>query len=329
MRIFNKIAQHFETRYWYHSRKIAALYFNEDSQKFENSFPKERAKDILGSYWNGEADLWRTFLLKLENMFWALHKNGVELDYYFYVDDIEKFASDDDKILISKKVINQTVAKGEKLWLFNGRASKNLSESGTVHFYLARKNDSDLILTCSSDKEIPQNLIPKGKKLYEIKTFKDENGKLQFEEKESPQYELKSEMTVIDFGEVEKENLAEKILFDVSAQFDEKINAYLKSHSEIKVDESNLLPLKKLVLKNLHECNGFEIAEIPNFSKKLKEHATGNFIKCKELMHLRHFIKKLLSVLENLHTEEGEQDRQDLYRQIFDFMGKNGMKWWD
>lgn len=113
MCIFNKIARHFETRYWYHSRKITTLYFDEDSQKFETSFPKERAKDIFSSYWNGEADLWRILLLKLENMFWSLHKNGVTLNYYFYETDIEKYASDEDKIFISKKVINQTVKKAK------------------------------------------------------------------------------------------------------------------------------------------------------------------------------------------------------------------------
>ncbi len=329
MRIFNKIARHFETRYWYYSRKITTLYFDEDSKKFKNSFPKEKAKDILRSYWNGEADLWRTMLLKLENMFWFLHKNGVTLNYYFYEDDIEKYASDEDKIFISEKVINQTVAKGEKLWLFNGSVAKDISESGLVHFYLVYKDDSDLILTCTSDVEIPTKSIPKGKKLYEIKTFKDENGKIQFEEKVSPQYKTKTEENAIDFGKVESGNLAQKILSDVSAQFDEKIKSYLKSHPEIKVNENDLLPLKKLILKNCDKCGGFEIAEIPNFSKTLKEHARGNFIKCKELLHLRHLIKKLLSAMDDFHSEESEQERRDLYKKIFEFMSENGAKWWD
>lgn len=329
MRIFNKITRHFETRYWYHSRKITTLYFDEDSQKFETSFPKECAKDILSSYWNGEADLWRILLLKLENMFWSLHKNGVTLNYYFYETDIEKFASDEDKIFISEKVINQTVKKGEKLWLFNGSVAKNISESGLVHFYLVYKDDSDLILTCTSDVEIPAKSISKGKKLYEIKTFKDENGKLQFEEKESPQYELKAEETAADFGKTESENLAEKILSDVSAQFEEKIKSYLKSHPEISVNEKDLLPLKNFILKNCDKCGGFEISEIPNFSKNLQSRAAGNFIKCKELLHLRHLIKNLLSAMDNLHSEESDQKRQDLYKQIFEFMSKNGMNWWD
>lgn len=159
-----------------------------------------------------------------------------------------------------------------------------------VHFYLAYKNGSDLLLACTSDKEIPQNLIPKTKKLYEVKTFKYENGKLWFEE---------------------------------------KIKSYLKSHSEINVSENDLLPLKNLILKNCDKCGGFEIAEIPNFEKNLKEHAVGNFIKFKQFLHLHHLVKNLLTVLENLHTEESEQKRQDLYKKIFDFMSQNGIRWWD
>ncbi len=317
MCIFKKISRLFETKYWYHSRKITTLYFDDDSQKFEDSYQKEKAKGVLSSYWNGEYDLCRTMLLKLENMFWKLHKNGVTLNYYFYAEDIEKFASDDDKIFISRKVINQTVKKGKKLWLFNENVAKNVSESVLVHFYLVYKDDSNLILTCTSDTEIPPKSIPKGKRLYEIKTFKNENGKQQFEEIESPQYKTRLEETAIDFGKVEKENLAQKILSDVSVQFGEKIKSYLKSHAEIKVNENNLLPLKSLILKNCDECGGFGIEEIPNFSKNLKQHATGNFIKCKELLHLRRLIKKLLLVLKNLHTEESEQKRQEFVQDDF------------
>lgn len=144
-----------------------------------------------------------------------------------------------------------------------------------------------------------------------------------------PQYKLKEEETVVDFGKVEKENFAEKILSDFSVQFEEKIKSYLKSHSEINMSENDLLPLKNLILKNCDKCGNFEIAEIPNFEKNLKEHAVGNFIKFKQFLHLRRLVKNLLSALDNLNSEESGRKRQDLYKQIFNFMSKNGMNWWD
>lgn len=73
----------------------------------------------------------------------------------------------------------------------------------------------------------------------------------------------------------------------------------------------------------------FVCRSISNASKKLKEHATGNFIKCKQLLHLCRLVKNLLSALDNLHTEESVRERQELYKKIFEFMGENGMNWWD
>lgn len=350
-KIKSAIFRHFELCYWYRLRKIKELYFDDEDAKWKNSLHKTKAKNILASTWNGEDDLWRTMLLKIDHEFWNLHKDGFELNYYFSKHDIEKYASDDDKKFIVQKILDSTLGNNKKLWIFNGKTDKKTSESGLVHFYLVYKNGSDLLLTCESDKEIPQKLIPKNKRLYEIKTFKDANGKLQFEKKESPRYELKSQETIIDLGKVEKENLTEKILNEDSDFLKNDFEKFLSEHSEINVEPDKIFSLQNFILEQIDKCNGFKIEELPNLSAELKKHARGNFIKCRDLLRLRHLIKNLLSLSEtddkyfslrsDIEDETEMQkkreelrnlykkDRKSAYQKICDFMCEKGELWWD
>ena len=350
-KIKSAIFRHFELRYWYRIRKITELWFDDEDAKWKNSFHKTKAKNILESTWNGEGDLWRTMLLKIDHEFWNLHKYGVELNYYFSEHDIEKYASDDDKEFIVQKILNSTLGNNKKLWLFNGTTDKKTSESGLVHFSL-KYNGKSLSLVAEYDKEIPKSTISKRKKLYELSTYKDKNGKIKFDlSKEVPQFKVSSEIVAAQVKNVEKENLVEKILNEDSDFLKKDFERFLSEHSEINVEQDNIFPLQNLILEQIDKCNGFKIEELPNLSTGLKKYARGNFIKCRDLLHLRHLIKNLLSLSEtddkyfslwsDIEDESERQknheaacnlyktDRKSAYQKICDFMCEKGEFWWD
>ena len=104
------------------------------------------------------------------------------------------------------------------------------------------------------------------------------------------------------------------------------------------------------IIKYIYSVN-IPITEYHKLSSELKPYARGNRRTLTDLLYLRHMVKKLYTMedtddkyfkmwdkikdpdeqQEQLLKAEKlyDQDRQDLYRSIADYMASNGRSWWD
>lgn len=357
------ISQFFEREYWYNHRKISHFWFDEDDNKWRDSSYPKNARTIMNCTWEGEWDLWCSMLLKLDHMFWNLKKYGVEANYYFYSGNIDKYANDSDKKILAKKVINSALFNFEKyskdknkdkvniFWLFNIDVDSQYSDNGKAGFYLKySENSKKLYLTSKTNEKIPANQIKKKNKLYTIDSYIDKNGKKQWAHTEADQYRQK-------FGEVLEtwnlSNIEERedfILNNIDILITKRCRDYAKEAFDVDIEDN--VDLMQVVLNRLDQCcPSFEIEEIPFLSKELRNYATGNFVKCRDILHLRRLIKKLLETSEDdmkydyLFINESDEDkrnagfkeaierynadREAAYKRVMDFMREKSQNWWD
>lgn len=295
MKMIKNIKKFFETEYWYRWRKIISYWFDKDDKKYKVSYYPKKASNIINSTWEGENDLLMIMLLKADHMFWNLKKYGMELNYYFYNSDIQKYGSTEDKIYILRKIINSL--KNQRFFLFNGTVEdKALSESGLVHFYLS-KNERYICIEADLDKKNP-----------------NEDGYRTLLTVKAGVYEL--------YNDTPKE--IEKLLNYLARD----VREYVDIHNiSVKV---NLNDLKEIIIAAKSD-EGFEIKELPYLSRELKNHAIGNFVKCKEILHLRHLIKNILN-LDSMDYKDEQlyiSNRKKAYSELATFMAEKGDRWWD
>lgn len=348
------IEQFFEREYWYNHRKISHFWYDEDDKKWQDSSYPKNARTVMNCTWEGEWDLWCSMLLKLDHMFWNLKKYGIESNYYFYSRDIDKYANDSDKRILAKKVIQSSLFdkdRPNKLWLFDIDVDTQYSDDGSAKFYLRYDLDSKkLYLSCKTNERIPTEQIKKKDKIYTLDSYIDENGKRQFTHKEAEQYRQK-------FGEVlevwDLSNIEDKedfVLDKIEILATKRCKDYIRE--VFNVDFEDTINMMIITRNRLDQyCPSFKIEELPLLSKQLKQYATGNFVKCRDILHLRHLIKKLLEVSEddmkydylfiNENDEEKRQagfkeaqvhyeaDRKLAYDNVMNFMREKSRNWWD
>lgn len=343
------ISQFFERDYWYNKRKITRFWFDEEENKFEESNYPKNARTIMNSTWEGESDIWYTILLKLDHMFWNLKQYGIEKDWYVYSSDINEFGTKEDKAFLTNKVIDEAFKKERKfknIYLIDGCVSNDLSDDGRITIYLKYNYDlKTMYLTAKTNKLIPQEKIPKNKKLYTIKTNKDENGKITFEQVLVDQYSQKQEYIIDSEYNIDPKECV-RIL---SLRFDRVMRDFMRM---LDVDEIKLKRLNDMILDQIDIVGvEYSVKDRLNLSKQLKSHAVGNSVKCRDILHLRHLIKNLLKTSENdtkydymwvdikdydkrlsamkearVHYDT---DRKSAYKKVMDFMCEKSLNWWD
>lgn len=343
------ISQAVETEFWYRFRKIPDYWYDSDEEKFlrMKDIP---ARDFLTSTWNGEDDILEAMLLKVEHMFWNLRHYGVEQNYYVYTTDLQKYGTAADKNYVFNRTLERIFAKnGDKIWLCNAEnVDKALSDSGLVHFYLKREEPDRYAFVASFDEQIPFDKIPKKNKLYSVKTTVDENGKKKIDmREEAPQYKVKAEAIVYSFA---TKNLGKTLTEDLEG-LSTALKIKVQNYGDISDDFEGFCINPLGFVSHGTWDYSFEINEIPKLSKKLRNYAVGNFCKCRDLLHLRRLIKKLIalddmngkyynmwaSVQNNeerhqklLESQElFQKDRKEAYKAISDFMCEKGQRWWD
>lgn len=343
------IFQFFEREYWYNKRKVTCFWFDDEDNKFKESNYPKNARTIMNSTWNGESDIWYTILLKLDHMFWNLKKYGNEKDWYIYSSDINNFGTKEDKAFLTNKVIDEAFKKERKfknIYLIDGCVSNNLSDDGRITIYL--KYDDDLktmYLTAKTNKLIPQEDIPKKKKLYSVKTNKDKDGKIIFERELVDQYTQKQEY-ILDSEHNPDPKECVRIL---SLRLDRVIKDFTRL---LNIDKLDLKSLEDMILDQIDIIGiDYTVKDRLKLSNQLKSCATGNFIKCRDILHLRHLIKNLLKVSENdtkydytwidiknedlrCFTRKQAQkrymeDRREAYEKVSEFMCEKSLSWWD
>lgn len=349
----------FETIYWYHLRKIKRSWYDEDQRKWiecdKRSWPY-RAHDILASAWEGETDLWYNMLLKIDHMFWNLKKYGNEANYYFYSSDIEKFANGNDKVILAKKVLKSalfdehTAFASNKLWIGSIDVDKRVSDNEKLDVYLCYyPKTGHLALQTETNEAIPSEQIKKKSKMYTLSSYIDENGKRQFKHEEATQYRKKSDWA-LEIWHLSKDLTEDETLDYVLNRIDTLMNKRLIDHLEDYNAEWSFKSMLDVALDRLDQyCPEFSIGEIPSLSRELRQHATGNFVKCQQILHLRRLIKKMLNVddskydymwidepdddkrLQSMREAQVhfEADKKLAYQNVMDYMLKYSANWWD
>lgn len=362
-RIKSRIEQYFERRYWYFWRPIWNGWYDEDKKKWINGEYPGKAYTVANSTWEGESDLWGMFLLKLDHMIYNLHKYGNEKKYYFYSSDIEKYASKQDKDRFAFKAAHQIY--DHNIWILNARTeNKKFSASSNVHFYLTydEVNDpSKIYLIAKTDELIPQEKIPKSKKLYTLVEKYDDNGNFSgFDHKLSDQFKDHEKYVVYSWDVSGNKKLVDSkadfiVVNKVSIDIFKRIKDFCELHNLYHYDEEEkyFTGEKTFVDKLAEDVDSvdIDISEIHLLSGQLREHAVGNFVKVRDMLHLRHIIKKLINMSDtddkyfnmwqNIKDEEEKRqkmieaqklydsDRKNLIDQISHIMYEKAPRFWD
>lgn len=289
------VSQLFEREYWYSFRRLPSYWLDDDGKWKEGR--KHRALDVTNSTWNGDYDMLEAMLLKVDHMFWNLHKHSVEKDYYFFASDILKYGNESDKDFIVKKILKNIVENpGAKVWLYNAKCSKDISENGELSFYLQYDKESrafDLVLVTQ------MRMSEAEEKAYNKKhrTYKLENGNIvKAEDVERYKTKLQSYLNVWQHEPDEK---PEDFAFEtVLNEIGNSVSEYFAKMDIEKPDGLDEVSYKELLLKridtNIASSVDFKISDMSKLSAELKEHAVGSFVKCKNILHIRHLLKKAI-----------------------------------
>ena len=304
------ISQFFETEYWYRFRSLTPLWYDDEDQKYYKCSSLNKARDIITSTWEGENDILNTMILKIDQMFWSLKKYGIEKNYYIYGNDVIKYGTKEDKKFLINESLKQTFKDNHRIYVFGGNIDlENLGVKRCTFFL--NYSDSILSLICTYKKEeTVENIL--------VERWKVEND---------------------DFGTLTSTTDLNHSAFPAVTK-NYKITPHLKSTL-----------LDDIVLSQLGASINYDfpINEVYRLSKGLREHAIGNFIKCRDLLHLRHLIKNILKIddlnpkyntWQKVKDEEKQQkieecsklfksDRKKAYRRLTDFMAEKGLNWWD
>lgn len=358
-RLFHSVKRFFdkfiEIEYWYRFRKIKTFWFDDDKNKYELSTYPGRAENVLRSTWEGETDILYHLLLKLDHMFWNLKKYGVEKDYYIYSTDIHKYATVKDIQIIIRNIIKQNLNKRGIHVLSYKTTNASLSNSGYLRFYLRKNFDKNSIqLVVAGDKLIPQNKIPKSKKLYSIDSSWGDNGEFKYQRHLADQYK---EVDIDVIGEWRLDSIKDiesYVLDKVSLFLDRDIYDYLKKEDKnfLKKDWSPVVLNESLIDRlDTNVQLDYNFKDISQLSEGLRKHAVGNFVKCRDILHLRRLVKDIIKLDSNnnkydyLWISENddkkrnemiikarnryEKDRKDAYKKFSDFMCEKSPNWWD
>lgn len=348
--IFRKAKRHIsqllETEYWFRFRKIHRYWLDDDTGKWEKCVPQDYARDIITSTWEGENDIWGVALLKLDHMFWNLRKYSVEKKYYFWNLDA---ATKEDRRLLAAKKLKDVLSEKKELYLCNAYTDSDaISDDGIVNFYL-KHCENETILIMKIHRQIPPETIPKKKKTYTLDTWRDSDGKLHRDsKKEAPQYRsvevaeiARTARSLDDFAGIAKIVVENMRVWVSNPANDFRIETDLNREPD--------KALERILLERTEDID-LEVEDMPKLSPQLRATAAGNFVKCRDILHLRRLIKNLLrmdSLDDKYNTwryakteeeknrcfkedrESFQKDRKEAYQKICDFMCEKALNWWD
>lgn len=311
------ISQFFETEYWYRFRSLTSLWYDDEDQKYYKCSSLNKARDIITSTWEGENDILNIMILKIDQMFWSLKKYGVEKNYYIYENDIFKHRTEEDKKIILTGALKETLTNDKKIWLFSGETPKSVN--GKCDFYIKYDNvNFEIVVYCNIYK----------------------NGK-------QKKYEVGKEIVLQEYEMSDTDNVGDFVVSKLDSIF-YAINVFVEAENMPPIEITNLG--EYLITKlDTYLYYGFPMKDVCRLSKELRQQAVGNFVKCKDLLHLRRLIKNILKIddlnpkyntWQNYKGEEKKKklkecnelymsDRKEAYRRMADFMAEKGLRWWD
>ena len=289
------ISQFFEREYWYSFRKLPNYWLDTDGKWKEGR--KRRALDVTNSTWNGDYDILEEMLLKIEHMFWNLHKHSMEKAYYFFASDILTHGNNNDKDFFVKKILKNMVSNpGVRIWLFNAECPKDISEDGKLSFYLQYDKDNyafNLVLVTqmrmNEEEERSYNKKHPSYKLEKGKIVKDEN---------QTRYKTKL-LSYLEVWHHEINEKPEDFAFEkVLQKIGKSIIKYFDMNDIEKPEDLDKISYKDLLLKridtNIASNVDLGINDMSKISIELKKYAMGSFVKCKNILHIRHLLKKAI-----------------------------------
>lgn len=320
MNLINSIKRKLRHQYFFNTKKTKGYWYDDEKCKYVRDKRDDiKAKDTLYCWWNGEDDIFDVVLLKIEQMFYEMKKNGHHSYCYLWAHLFEN-ACKSDKDWTLSYILKQL--KNNRKFAFNN--STKDSASGLAHYYLS--DEKGLYkLSVEVDEQLDPNIIPKHKKMYTLEGFDDIKGKLIT--KEAPQYKTCLHSTIYECDTID-----EMIRF-VKVEFKKDL-----------VDE---------LIKN-EQTFELEMSDYKVLSKPLLKQVDGLREQLKDLLQLRHLIKKARYIEDPYPFELPEykdvwdtltferkteiyqalqkkhlKDRQNAYRAIADFMALKGNTWWD
>lgn len=321
-RLLLNIKRHFKRNYFFFSKKIKEYYYDETTGTyFLDKKDKTRAKDILSCWWNGDNGILNVMILKIEQMFFEIKKNGNHS--YNYVMSQSVLGNDKDKNWALSKVLTKMNKTHKKEFITNVDCEE--SDSGLKHIYLVDEDKMFKVYE-KTDEVINPKKIPKNKKLYTIEGLDSTVSPSKIKSVEAPQYKTKNSIMVFECDRL-----------DQAMRF---------FHIEYNVN---------LIDKLLLNQQSFEVGvkDYCLISKELKSEIYGQRNTLKELLHLRRLVKNIKRI-ETFYpwemkefnnwdtmTYEEKKDalivsekkflnkRREAYRKVADFMSDLGGQWWD
>lgn len=339
------ISQFFEREYYYSFRKINHSYEYEGKTYYSH----EDALETTNRTWDGEGDLLGMLELKLTHMMHNLRESGEQKDLYIDAYRLSKKenASVNDRLWALSKIKNTHFGPNvedyknnyrcdgntesiyrNKLFIGNIDVSKEESDSGLKHFYLAEyKNEKEhyFCLESAVDTQIPSDEIPENMKHYYLDFDRIKQGLPSIE---APQYRTKNQeytlLETFDYPDFDKcQDYFSKNNIDIDV-----IENIIMFEQSFDIDWSDYKLLTPDMIKNIH----------------------GNIVTIRQLWQLRHDIIKLRALDDSddkyygmwkdapdsvRHEKLNEaislflKDREDLYKKVCQQFIDNGRGWWD
>ena len=286
------ISQWVETEYWYRFRKVSFFWFDDETNKYVEH--KERARELTTITWDGDKDILGMMLLKIDHMFYNLKHWAAQANFYFDSHNILEHGTLDDKIWAFHEILKEyewSSSKKNKDW-----------QNSQFNFVL---DDG------AHENRFIYGYDAGGNPLYYVRRWNTDRTVEYF-------YGHKNHLNALNKG--------------------------------LDVQNKTCLGIIEGVINYVHSVN-IPVTEYHKLSAGLKPYARGNRRTLTDLLHLRHMVKKLYLMEDTddkyfkmwdkikdpdeqheqfIKAEKlYDQDRQDLYRSIADYMAANGRGWWD
>lgn len=307
--------------FWFFNlRKMDDYHYDSDTEKYYNH-PKS-PKQIFKKTWDGDYDILNIMQLKIEQMIYNLKKYGVHTDLYIFTDEILKYGSRNDWLYCFWKLF---YLQDQKEYDANDSFGTEHIETWTNIHGLDARTKKSLFYRYKNYVNYIFLGNYKTEKIFIKHQFTQING---------DHYSIISRLE--DNSEYLIEGLTKNFTFDeIQKIIDDQLDGF------------NVL---EEVIKNqiIVEFDEFSLNRI---STELKKYFHGNYITIKELLELRHKIKKLKNLSETddkyynmwKDIEDNEEankmirkstdvyrnDRKQLYNEICTLMSEKGDCWWD
>lgn len=325
--MFYKLRNYIKTEYWYRFRKRKCLEYC-DGKYTERKY---RAGETLSSWYGGDNDILEIMLLKIEQMFFELKKNGYHS--YFYVDSFNFFkegATDSDRLNFFRQIIDDCESNPDKYEIS--------SFFDRTEYYSDKKFESTV-----TKKDRKHKNFSGYENRWWIGNEENENGLSRYYLYHYNQFD--GEQTQEHWGILRKsKGKTETVSVFPSFYNPEDIQKVLD-------DKGIKINFYEELFSGVQTMDVSDMKVFAKMSPYIKSVARGERQTLKELLILRHKIKKLNGLfdtndkyysmwkdVEDIEErrkaiksayEAYETDRKNLYSEIFTLMANQGNTWWD